>query len=80
MFNSTGKSAETKTFQTCVGIDAPYCPLNVQHILLECTLYRNERQGLVASCMASGTRLTLASLLGNSDSQIIDALFIYLRR
>ena len=56
------------------------CPLNVEHVLLDCQLYDVARQPLLQACRHAGVRPSLEALLGNGDPSILDALFSYLDR
>lgn len=53
------------------------CQQDVQHILLDCLLYRTERRSLLLTCRNCGLQSTVASLLGD-DCRILNALFLFL--
>ena len=55
------------------------CPLTVQHILVDCPAYADQRRQLTRLCQEQGTQLCLKSLLGNDYPNLIDEVFNYLR-
>ena len=52
--------------------------LSVEHILLHCVRYREERRPLVAYCRGRGLPLTQTTLLGDEHPDVVDRLMIYL--
>ena len=60
--------------------DRCQCPLSVQHILIECPKYANERIPLFDACQRYGKPLGLKWILGNEFADNVDAVFTFLRR
>ena len=60
--------------------DQCQCPLTIQHILLDCTVYAQERRVIMTLCQGIGAQFGLRTLLGNEFPSITDAVFIFLRR
>ena len=56
------------------------CRLDVPHIILQCRKFTAARRCLSRVSRDAGVALSLAFLLGNNDTVIIDALFHYLRQ
>ncbi|MPD00678.1 hypothetical protein E2C01_096166 [Portunus trituberculatus] len=52
--------------------------LSVEHILLHCVRYREERRPLAAHCQSHGLPLTQTTLLGDEHPDVVDRLMIYL--
>ena len=52
--------------------------LSVEHILLPCVRYREERRPLAAYCRSHGLSLTQTTLLGEEHPDVVDRLMIYL--
>ena len=59
--------------------DTCQCQQDVQHLIMECRLYRVARRLLFSTCRNNGLRPTLENLLGNDDCTL-DSLFLYLRQ
>ena len=55
------------------------CPRSVQHILIECPEYANERTSLYDACQRLDTPLSLKSVIGNDFPENIDEVFSFLR-
>ena len=53
--------------------------VTVRHFLLECPLYDEPRLRLSALCHQHGLQMEMSSLLGDSHSEIIDEVFVFLR-
>ncbi|MPC75666.1 hypothetical protein E2C01_070059 [Portunus trituberculatus] len=52
--------------------------LSVEHILLHCVRYREERMSLATYCQARGLLLTHTNLLGDEHLDVLDRLMISL--
>ena len=52
--------------------------LTVEHILLQCVRYREERRPLVTYCQGRGLPVTQTTLLDGEHPDVIDRLMIFL--
>ncbi|MPD04321.1 hypothetical protein E2C01_100001 [Portunus trituberculatus] len=52
--------------------------LSVEHILLHCVRYREERRPLAVYCRGRGLPLKQTTLLGDEHPDVVDILMIYL--
>ena len=59
--------------------DSCRCQLNVRHILLDCQRFARQRRAVRAACQASNMPMNIATLLGDCNSVIIDAVFRFLK-
>ena len=60
--------------------DRCQCPCTVQHLLIECLKYANERVPLYVACQRHGVPLSLKTIIGNEYVDNIDEMFAFLQR
>ena len=54
-------------------------PLTVEHILVECPLYRLQRGRLIDYCTKENIPFCLSSLLGDTQPELLDLMFSFLK-
>ncbi|XP_043219624.1 uncharacterized protein LOC122380493 isoform X1 [Amphibalanus amphitrite] len=55
------------------------CIIDVKHLLIDCPQYRTTRQRLRRTCGDAGLPFTMATLLGDTEPNVLDAVFLFLR-
>ena len=55
------------------------CPVTVQHIIVDCVLYREARRRLSDLCRGCDVNLNVKSVLGNDQPLVTDGLMTFLR-
>ena len=55
------------------------CPRSVNHLLVECPVFEDQRRPLMNICREQGLPFCLKTLLGNEYPDILDAVFAFLR-